>query len=155
MFWKTYGRVVGALIAVGVGIGAGFGILFPFLVPPDAGEDDLMLRVVLAVWGAAFGGVVAAVAAVSFAIVVGVWAGDRERSAGSRGWMGALGAGAGAAAAWIVFGALQNNPYAWGLWVGLAIVSGALAALVAGPLTMRAARRAASSRTAGAEPSGG
>jgi hypothetical protein len=150
MFWGRYGSVVAWLFAVGVAVGAVFLLLFAWVVPPDRGEEGVI--VLLPFVGAFFGAVTAGVAALGYWFALALWTRPARRSVPSRALMGAIGAGAGAMVFWIGFGFALSGAYGLPVWGVLGLICALIAALVAGPLTARAARRADRAGSAGDAP---
>lgn len=141
MFWRTYGSVIGWMFAVGV-VTAGLFlfVVFAWLLPPDRGEEFAV--VLMPVYGGFFGAVTAAAASAVYGVGLALWTRRPGRSVASRAWVGAAAAGVGAFGFWVLFGYAVSGPFALPLWSGVGGASAALALLVAGPLTARAARRA-------------
>ncbi|WP_336632484.1 MULTISPECIES: hypothetical protein [unclassified Microbacterium] len=141
MFWRTYGAVVGWMFVVGiVAAGLFLFVVFAWLVPPDRGEEDAVW--LMPFFGGFFGALDAAAASLSYALALLGWTRRPGRSVGSRAGVGAVAAGVGALAFWMVFGYARSGPDALPVWSVVGAASAVLAVLVAGPLTVRAARRA-------------
>lgn len=141
MFWRTYGAVIGWMFAVGI-VAAGLFLLvvFGWLIPPDRGEEFAIA--LMPFYGGFFGALTAAAASLLYGLCLVVWARRASRSVASRAWVGALAAGAGALAFWVIFGFALSGSYGLPVWSGIGGASAVLAMVVAGPLTSRAARRA-------------
>jgi hypothetical protein len=140
MFWKTYGAVIGWMFGVGVVAGALFLlVVFGWFVPPDRGEESVLL--VMPFYGGFFGALAASAASLAYGLALALWT-QRPHSVASRAWVGALSAAAGAFAFWVVFGYALSALYGLQVWAVIGAASGLLAMLTAGPLTARAARRA-------------
>lgn len=138
MFWRPYGAVVGWMFVVGiVAAGVFLVVVFTWLIPPDRGEADVIW--LMPFLGGFFGAITAAAASLSYALALLVWTRRPGRSVGSRAAVGA--AGVGAFAFWMVFGYARSGPDGVPLWGVVGAASAVLAVLVAGPLTVRAARR--------------
>jgi hypothetical protein len=136
-----YGGVAGLLILIGSIIGAAlFFLVLGILVPPDRGEESVIT--VLPFMGAFVGAANSLAAAVAYLLGMFGWTRRAGRSVRSRAWIGAGSAAAGAALVWVGFGIAWNSGYAWAVWGAIAVFTALLAAVVAGPLTARAARRA-------------
>jgi heme exporter protein D len=141
MFWRSYGRVIIWLLAVGAVVGAAFFlVIFGLFIPPDRGEESVL--VLIPFLGACFGLFAATASSVLYGLGVWLWTRGVARSVASRAWVGAGSAGFGVLALWLVFGFLRSGTYGLPVWGGIGVASAALAMLVAGPLTARAARRA-------------
>jgi hypothetical protein len=141
VFWSRYGGVGGLLLLAGAVVGAAlFFVLFGFLLPPDRGEESVVPF--MPIMGAFFGGLTGLGAGAAFLLGLFGWTRRRMRSVRSRAWIGAGSAAVGAALVWISVGIAWNSVYAWAVWGPIALFSALLAAVVAGPLTARAARRA-------------
>ncbi|BDV31590.1 hypothetical protein OAU46_03215 [Microbacterium terricola] len=142
MFWRTYGSVIGWMLGVGIVVGGLFlFVVFGWLVPPDRGEESVI--VVLPAYGGFFGALTAASASLTYATCLALWTRRRRRSIASRAWVGGLSSAVGALGFWLIFGFVLSGPYGlavWGAMLGGA--SAILAMSVAVPLTVRAARRA-------------
>jgi hypothetical protein len=151
MFWRTYGSVIGWMFGVGIVVGGLFLlVVFGWLVPPDRGEESVI--VALPAYGGFFGALTAASASLIYGICLGLWTQRRRRSIASRAWVGGLSSAAGALGFWLIFGLALSGPYGlavWGAMFGGA--SAVLAMSVAGPLTARAARRADRDATSASE----
>lgn len=143
MFWRTYGSVIGWMVAVGV-VTAGLFlfVVFAWLIPPDRGEESVI--VLLPLYGGFFGAVTATAASLTYGVGLAVWTCRPGRSVASRAWIGAVAAGVGAFGFWVLFGYALSGPYGLPVWSGVGGASAVLGLLVAGPLTARAARRASS-----------
>jgi len=141
MFWRAYGAVIGWLVAVGVVVGGLFFLaVFGWLIPPDRGEESAIA--LMPIVGGIFGALTAAAASLIYGLCLKLWIHRRGRSIASRAWVGALSAGAGALVFWTVFGLVRSGPDGVRAWSVIGVAAAAVAALVAGPLTARAARRA-------------
>lgn len=149
MFWKTYGSVIGWMFVVGIAAAGLFLlVVFAWLIPPDRGEESALW--LMPFYGGFFGALTAAAASLAYALVLIFWTRRAGRSVGSHAWMGGAAAGVGALAFWVVFGSALSGPYGSPVWGGIGGASAVLALSVAGPLTVRAARRASrSSQAAG------
>lgn len=141
MVLTRYGGVAALLILVGTLAGAALFILMYIVIPPDRGEEGAALAVFMAIFGGGIGAGTALVAALAFLLSMFAWTRRRDRSVGSRAWIGGAGAAAGAALVWVCVGIAWNSPYAWGVWGAIAGFCALLAAIVAVPATARAARR--------------
>jgi hypothetical protein len=153
MFWRTYGAVIGWMLAVGAVVaGLLLLVVFGLLIPPDRGEESAIA--LMPFYGAFFGAVTAAAAALIYGVCLAVWTRRRARSVASQAWVGAVAAGAGAAAFWLVFGYALSGAYGMPVWGTVAAASAILAMSVAGPLTARAARRASQRVQSGEQGAG-
>jgi len=143
MFWRTYGSVIAWMLVIGtLAAGLFLFVVFAWLIPPDRGEESVIWF--MPFYGGFFGAITAAVASLIYGLVLVVWTRQPGRSVASRAWIGAVAAGTGAFAFWVIFGYVLSGPYGLPVWGGIGGASAALALLVAGPLTARAARRAPS-----------
>ncbi len=116
MVWRRYGRVVGQLNLFGAVVGAVlFLVVFGFLVPPDRGEESVI--VFMPFVGALFGVLTSFAASVAY--LVGLQLGTRNlnRSVPSLALIGAGSAAAGAALLWIgVGGAARFGTAGLAIW---------------------------------------
>lgn len=141
MFWRTYGSVIVWMLVVGVlAAGVFLFVLFAWLIPPDRGEESVIW--VMPFYGGFFGAITAVAASLIYALALLAWNRHAARSVASCAWIGAVAAGAGAFAFWVLFGYALSGPGGLPVWSGIGGASVALAGLVAGPLTARAARYA-------------
>ncbi len=101
-------------------------------VPSEPGQQagDVFIMAVL---GALAGVLTATTASLVYRLCLGAWVRRPHRSIASRAWIGTGAAGVGALALWTVGGI-------YGMWFGL--IPTLIAMVVAGPLTVRGARRA-------------
>lgn len=116
-------------------------VVFAWLVPPDRGEESALWLIPF--YGAFFGALTAAAAGVLYGLALIIWTRRSGRSVRSRAWIGAVGAGIGAFAFWLLYGYVLSGTHGVPVWSGVGGGAGVVAMLVAGPLTARAARRAA------------
>lgn len=133
MFWETYGSAVRWMFAVEAVAG---GIILAAIqllyVPSEPGQQpgDVFI---MAIFGSLAGVLTATTASLVYRLCLGVSIRRPRRSIASRAWIGTGAAGLGALALWAVGGV-------YGMLVGL--IPTLIAMVVAGPLTVRAARRA-------------
>jgi hypothetical protein len=139
MFWNRYGGVVAWLLFAGVILGAAFFlIVFSWLVPPDRGEESAGFMMPFV--GAFFGAVTTLAASVTYVLVMGVWTRRPDRPVAFGGWLGAASAAGGAVIFWLVFGMAVSGAHGLRLWGAVGAGCAVIVALIAGPLTVRAAR---------------
>lgn len=140
MLWRTYGRVIGWMLAIGAIAGALFLlVLFGFLVPPDRGEESAIALMPFV--GGFFGLITALVSGATYYMGLSLWTRRPHRSVKSRTWLGAACAALGALGFWLLFGFTLSSWPGVPVWGGIGAASGSVAALVAGPLTARSAQR--------------
>lgn len=140
MLWRTYGRVIGWMLAIGVIAGAVFLlVVFGLLIPPDRGEESAI--VLMPFVGGFFGLITALVSSATYYLGLFLWTRRPHRTGSSRAWLGAACAAFGAVGFWLIFGFTLSNWPGVPVWGGIGVVAGILAALIAGPLTTRAAQR--------------
>lgn len=140
MLWRTYGRVIGWMLAVGAIAGAVFLlVVFGLLIPVDRGEESAI--VIMPFVGGFFGLITALVSSATY--YLGLFVGTRRphRSVSSRAWLGAACAALGALGFWLIFGFTLCSWPGVPVWGGIGAAAGILAALIAGPLTAQAAKR--------------
>ena len=141
MFWRSYGSVIGWMLAAGAVAGAAFLlVVFGLLVPVDRGEESVI--VVLPFYGGFFGALTATAASVLYGVSLSLWTLRAHRSVASRAWLGAASAAVGALGFWLVYGYALSGPYGLPVWGAIGAAAAALAVITAGPLTARAAHRA-------------
>ncbi len=146
MFWRTYGTVIGWMLGVGtVAGGLLLLVVFGWLIPLDRGEESAL--VLMPFYGGFLGLITAVVASSTYGVCLGLWSRRPSRSIGSRAVIGALSAGVGALALWVLFGLAWSGADGLMVWVGIGAACALFAMLIAGPLTARAARRADNDRS--------
>lgn len=153
VLWRTYRRVIGALLAAGAVTGAIVFASLYFLLPHDDGEGGIAVLGIMTAWGAMIGAGNGLTAAAGVALSALAWGRREQWPLAVRALAAALGAGIGAAALWlgILLGrivtaapGMMTGSIAAGLasaFVPLAVGAGVIAAAVAGIATARAIRR--------------
>lgn len=140
MLWRTYGRVIGWMLAVGAIAGAVFLlIVFGLLIPVDRGEESAIIHMPFV--DGFFGLVTALVSSAAYYLSLFLWTRRPHWTIRSRAWLGAACAALGAVGFWLIFGFTLTSWPGGPVWGGIGAAAGMLAALIAGPLTTLAAQR--------------
>lgn len=142
MFWVAYRQVLGWLTVIGAAVGLILMLLEPVLLPPDAGEDGIAVRIALASAGSIVGAATGLAAGFGVLALLKPWTWYADRTIASRAWVAALGAVIGASLLWVGIGVHAYGEFvSWAFWLPLCGVFGLASAVSAAALTTRAARR--------------
>ncbi|MBQ9915765.1 MAG: hypothetical protein IJO71_01020 [Microbacterium sp.] len=130
--WLALGGTVAGAVACG--------ILFGFLIPPDRGEEDVVW--IMPAYGA-FAGFVAVIPAIlGFWVGLVSWTRTSARSVSSRAAVATASASGAALLFWVATVTAANRGYGIVLGLFLGGLTAVVTAAIAGPTTVRAARRA-------------